>query len=338
MRKKLFAVLSIVTILAMESVTVFAVPSETTATSETNEENNVPTAQPATQPTLSGAITTDTATVEIAEVTQEQLTQVDEKITATLAISEPEKHDDGSKTYTVESSQTDDSGNAKSVSVTASEDGKTFTAVTDSGTKLEIKLTTDSTKPTYESSDNKEKLDIIPQNDNVQYQEMSEKTIATVTAKIAMVMDEIVQSQNNEASSVVFFDITFTPNENGELKIKVGNGKEGDPYYIIHFMDNGEWEYEYCETDANGELTSKPTGQSPFIIIKLDKRISTSTTATDSTYAQPSSSLTNGQVGTTSTVSGDISPKTGESYPYAATVMVAALACIFACTKKLAKK
>jgi hypothetical protein len=65
MRKKLFAVLSIVTILAMESVTVFATSgSPGTDTAQTTEENEVNTGQ-----TLDGSVKKSDTTTPTQENT-----------------------------------------------------------------------------------------------------------------------------------------------------------------------------------------------------------------------------------------------------------------------------
>jgi hypothetical protein len=103
---------------------------------------------------------------------------------------------------------------------------------------------------------------------------------------------------------------------------------------IIHVTDSGVTE-NLGATVSNGKITSKkiPSSYSPFILLVFDSPVPGLTTDID--YSSQSSALTNGEAGT---VSGDVSPKTADAYPYAATIAAISIIAIATCTKKLVKR
>jgi hypothetical protein len=354
LRRKLKAVISIAAILALESITVFAasptsdVAYEEVTSGNQEEENNdstpTTTTTPATTtstvtgPTLSGAGgDTATTTEDIVVPTTEQTVAVQETVTAKVEVQETKINDDGSKTIKFDAGTKDaTTGEQKTVAVTENKD-KTITVESSSGT-TKTTFKEDNTSNVIQSTDKKEQLNITSGDSSINFPKVADDIKYEMAAKYATVEDQLTD-MNVGVQSVAYFEAQGTP-VNGKMTLNVPNAKATDNFMGLH-KKGQNWENVPVRAEE-GQIIVSTDSLSPFIIIKLDKAVSgitTTETTTDSTYAQPSSSLTNGQIGTTtSTISGDISPQTGESYPYAATISVIALACILACTKKRATK
>jgi hypothetical protein len=351
------AVISIAAILALESVTVFAAsPTADVAydavTGDNQEEENddsasTPTTTPATTtstvtgPTLSGA-GGDTTSTTVIETTTEQVVAVQETVAAPLEVKETKTHEDGSKTTTFGSDIKDaTTGVEKTVAVTEKTDG-TIEAESSSGITKNT-FVENNVSYVVQSMTTKERVNIAPADNMTKFEPLRNDVKIEAAAKATDAVDNLQQTTGANAESITFFEASGDVDENGGWNLTVPGARPGDPYWVLH-KKNGNWETSRASVNRNNNLYIISGSKSPFIIIKLDKDVSgitttSTTTETDTTYAQPSSSLTNGQIGTTtSTISGDISPQTGETYPYAATISVIALACVIACTKKRATK
>jgi hypothetical protein len=101
---------------------------------------------------------------------------------------------------------------------------------------------------------------------------------------------------------------------------------------IIHVTDAGITENLGAEVTADGKIRSKkiPSSYSPFVLLVFDSPVPGLTTDIDYTTASLTSDA--------GTVAGDVSPKTADAYPYAASIAVVSLVAIAACSKKLANR
>jgi hypothetical protein len=268
MKKKLFAILSLVMILAMGSMTAFA-----------TEGSNSPTAQDYL----------------------ETLTPVDTLSYGTGGQGEEINvhfYDDGA--IVVESTngnplllKTKDNGNG----------GTVIEAKTDSGETIDIDVPAEF------------------------LQEMPKEVIGLVAAQIASTINSKADEYGAEAKAVIAFDYEGATDENGNITIKIQNLSGDDVVYVLHYI-TAEQRWEIVESEvSNGTLTIiGSTGQSPFIIIKFDRDVTGESTVDYSTQS------------VTNTVSGEVSPKTADTEPYAAMIAMISLACVTVFARKLAKR
>jgi hypothetical protein len=134
--------------------------------------------------------------------------------------------------------------------------------------------------------------------------------------------------ENGKPNSLVEFSVSGTSVVDGNVT-------------IIHITDSGVTE-NLGATVKGGKITSKkiPSSYSPFVLLVFDSPVPGLTTDIDYTT---SSTLTNGAAGTgyttaSGTVSGDVSPKTADAFPYDVFVAVIAVAAVAVCGKKLATR
>jgi hypothetical protein len=327
MRRKLLAVLSLVTILAMESITVFA--TETTGTPSPNSRN-----------VLTGDVLYGNAgtTTEVIETTTEQVATVETTATAKIEIKETKTNADGSTTTTLGSGTKDANGVEKSFEVTKKIDGTLSVLSSSTGVTTTFMASTGSTggNVIIQSTTSREKATIAP-TEGAKFIEFTNTKLAEVLTKAADFTENIMQTTGAIVEAITTFDAQDVKFDNdGYATFAYSESYDGMPVVVLHEGNNG---WERVESKAeNGQIRVRSFTASPFIIMKLDKDVSgitTTATASDADYAQPNASITNGE---SNTVSGDLSPKTADEIPYAATVSVIAIACIIACTRKRATK
>jgi hypothetical protein len=323
MRKKLLAVVSIVALLAMESMTVFA--------TETGTGSGSPTAQGY----LYGDVT--------VEVTKEQMEAINTVTSAKLEVSEPvEDKATGTKTYTVSTTTTDSSGTESQTQ------SQTVVTVNNEGTSFSVAVENDDATTTTVEFSKDEVSKLIkslsaPETNNVSGKDgtsigtLTEKEAVEVIAKAVSVAKELEKYSAN-ALSITSADIQGTVRDDGSVVLSASGVKKGDYVYVLHKVD-GVWKTEMAEVKEDGEITLIGLKSlSPFIIIKVDKDVSALTAASaDTDYTQPNASLTNGETGT---ISGYLSPKTAEAEPYKAVAALALIAIAGAviCSRKLINK
>jgi hypothetical protein len=303
MKKKLLAVLSLVMVLAMESVTVFA-----TEGAPSPNSGNV----------LYGSVADTIAT------TTEQVAEVKTTVTAKLEVKETTTNADGSKTTTLGSGLKDANGVEKTVAVTEKTDG-TIAVATSTGTTTTFKEAAGSN--VIQSTSSKEVAQIAPADTMTKFGALTNDAKVEAVAKAADVVENLQQTTGASADSVSIFEATGDVDENGGWNLSVAGAKVGDPYLVLHNR-NGVWVQCEATINAAGNLYIISGSKSPFIVIKLDKAVSgiTSTSATtEADYTTQS---------VTNTVSGDVSPKTADAYPYAATIAAISIIAIAVCGKK----
>jgi hypothetical protein len=325
MRRKLLAAVSIVALLAMESMTVFATESGTGSGSINSRE---------TQDYLYGDYVT---------VTEEQLSTINTVSSAKLEVSEPEVDETtGTKTYTVSTKTADSSGTESQTQsqtvVTVNKEGTSFTVAVENedATTTTVEFSKDEVSKLIKSLS-------APENNEVSGKEgtsigtLTEKEAVEVIAKAVSVAKEL-QNLGTNAISITGADIQGTVRDDGSIVLSASGVNKGDYVYVLHLVD-GVWKTEMAEVREDGEITLIGLKSlSPFIIIKVDKDVSALTAASAETdYTQPNASLTNGAAGT---VSGATSPKTAEAEPYktVAALAIIAIAAAAVCSRKITNK
>jgi hypothetical protein len=316
MRKRLLAVVSIVALLTMESMTVFAT------------ETGTGTGRPS--PNSSDVLTGNAG--DTVETTNEQVATVNAAVTAKVEVKETKTNDDGSKTTQVHAGIKDIQGLEITIEVTQRLDNVIQVNVSD-GTKNEYVDQKDE-KIIY-STTAKTKAEIAPADNMTQMETLTETKKIESTAKATAVVNEL-RNIGAEAESVTIGDFTGDVDEKGGWNLRVEGAKIGDSFLVMH--DNNGWGQSKAWVTKDNNLYIQSGSKSPFIIIKLDKNISgITTTEVDTDYTQPNASLTNGETGT---VSGYLSPKTEEAEPYKAVAALAliAIAGVAVCSRKITNK
>jgi hypothetical protein len=290
MKKKLLAVLSLVMVLAMESVTVFA-----TEGAPSPNSGNV----------LYGNAGDSTITGDVAAATLDNLS------VATIA-------------STVEVTIDEATGTV------ASDTGLVFAKDADNGLQLTqtaagaldltgiiVKLEKDISQVTKAFTAEETKSSVAV----AQYaSDLGKNAGSNLQISYAVSVEGSVD-ESGKPNKPVEFSVSGKSIVNGNVT-------------IIHVTDSGVTE-NLGATVSNGKITSKkiPSSYSPFVLLVFDSPVPGLTTDID--YATQSTSLTNGE---SATVSGDVSPKTADAYPYAATIAAISIIAIAACTKKLVKR
>jgi hypothetical protein len=325
MRRKLLAVVSLVTILAMESVTVFA--------TETGTGNGSPNSL-----TISGDYLDGNAgnTVETVVTTQEQVTTVQVTATAKIEVKETKTNNDGSKTTTLASDTKDTTtGVSKTFEVTEKTDG-TLSVVSSTGAKNDFIETNKGTKgdTLIQCTTTRETATIKP-SDDTKFNEFTNEVKLEVIAKSQDYKEKLEETTGATVESITAFDAQGGEvDEYGWWEVAWDEAVEGMSNVVLH-KEGNDWKQVKSES-KNGYLRVQSFTKSPFIVMKLDKNVSgITTTEVDTDYTQPNASLTNGATGT---VSGATSPKTAEADPYAIIIALAAVICIIVCNKKIAEK
>jgi hypothetical protein len=289
MKKKLLAMLSLVTILAMESVTVFA--TENTGAPSPNSGNvlygDVTTAQVASE-TFSNA--------SVEEIVNSVVVQIDEE-SGTVAT-------DAGLVF-----QKDEDNGLKLIGTAV---GTVLSEIVVSLDKSEGHTTTPFT--------------------------VEETKAAVAVAQVASNLGKTVGA-NVQVSYAV--NVESSTNENGEQNTNVsfnvgGKGKvKAANSTIIHIKHDNTTENLGAKEDENGNIVPERAASSlsPFILLVFDTPVPGLTTDVD--YSSQSTMLTNGE---SSTVAGDVSPKTADAKPYTAMIAMLSIACVAVCTRKLAKR
>jgi hypothetical protein len=324
MKKKLLAMLSLVTILAMESVTVFATetPSpSSTYNSTTEETQNTPDSTSTTDSTS----TESTGAAAIIATLQQNNETVSDVIEAYENI-EPEK------TTVIQSGAGDGSG------------GDTEVDFHEGGTLLIAKTNSDDalTKSIVIAVEEKDDVTImtgivegwktleaeVP--DDGSFKKMDDDTKAIVAAKI---LDEIRNTENETGAKVesyISFSYEGSTDTNGYFTVKIKGLSNEDVVLVYHYNEEtNQWEdldRSQYTVNADGSLSIKTDTQSPFIVMKFDRDVTGSVD-----YTTQTTTVTN-------TVSGDVSPKTADTEPYAAMIAMISLACVTVFARKLAKR
>jgi hypothetical protein len=295
MKKKLLAVLSLVMVLAMESVTVFA-----------TEATVGGSGSPSTGNVLYGNAGDDTITAEVAAVTLDNMSV--EELSNTVEITIDEASGTVASDTGLEFKKDEDAGlqltqtkqgvtPLPNITIKVNkEQGHTTKALTTAETKVSVAITQ------YAS-------------------DLGEKVGANVQTSYAVSVEGSVD-ESGKPDKPVEFSVSGANIVNGNIT-------------IIHSTDDGRTENLGAEY-KNGKITSKkiPSSYSPFVLLVFDSPVPGLTTDID--YSTQATSLTTGE---SNTISGDAtSPKTADAYPYAATVAVVAIACVFACSKKIARR
>jgi hypothetical protein len=319
MRRKLLAAVSIVALLAMESMTVFATESGTGRPSPNS--SNVLTGN-AGSDTTNANNSTDTTTVTTPAVTTPQLTSLGSTTTTENGVK--------TTTTTFVSNTTDSSGEKKTVTVTTKDDDGTITVQTSSTTKT---FNLSNAVKVAQDTDSPEKNDISSGSSKTTLIVLTEETISKSTATATLTAEELSESQGATALSTSIVDVEGELDDNKGLKLQASNVKKGDPVYVLHYDEStGEWEVCEAVVDADGMISiTVPSGRlSPFIIIKLDKEVTSEITPSTDYTSKPA----------TNTVSGATSPKTAEAEPYktVAALAIIAIAAAAVCSRKITNK
>jgi hypothetical protein len=338
MKKKFLAVLSLVMVLAMESVTVFASESPTGSSGLEQVEEQEQTTTTTTTTTPATTVTTpdsgDVLYGNVESTTTEELT-IDNldvaEITDNVEVATATDENGNETIITVDTNSNDEwvferkeKGEDKGEGVLLS---KKTTGEVKNETLLDIKLNKDQgheTKPLTDK-EKKESTAVVRHADSI-----GKANDANLDGAYFVSAEGSVDERTGKPDKPVTFDV---PNANNNIK--------SDNCTIIHIMENGKTE-NLGATYSNGKITSvkTPSSYSPFILLVFDKPVPGLTTEID--YTTQSSALTNGVYSTESatnsgTIAGAVSPKTNDAYPYAACVALIALACGLVCTRKLAK-
>jgi hypothetical protein len=289
MKKKLLAVLSLVMVLAMESVTVFA-----TEGAPSPNSGNV----------LYGNAGDSTITGDVAAAT------LDNVSVATIASTVEVTIDDATGTVAIDTGLvfTKDADNGLQLTQT--------TAGALDLTGVVVKLEKDSSQVTKAFTAEETKSSVAV----AQYaSDLGKNAGSNLQISYAVSVEGSVD-ESGKPNKPVEFSVSGKSIVNGNVT-------------IIHVTDSGVTE-NLGATVSNGKITSKkiPSSYSPFVLLVFDSPVPGLTTDID--YATQSTSLTNGE---SATVSGDVSPKTADAYPYDIVVTVLAVAAIAVCGKKLAK-
>jgi hypothetical protein len=359
MKKKIFAILALVLVLAMETSVVFAVspesnnivlPDDDSSSSDDDDDDTGAATDITTDTTV-----TDTTNATQAEgylygdvtvtVTEEQLEAISTATTATLEVSEPVKDTTtGLKTYTVTTTTTTTTDSSDTESQIQS---KTVVTVNDAGTAFSVAIenddeTTTTVEFTKEEVSNLIKSLSAPETNDISGSEgtsigkLTEKEAVEVIAKAVTVAKEL-EKCGASALSITGAEIQGTVRDDGSIVLSASNVKKGDHVYVVHLV-NGVWKTEMAEVTGDGEITLIGLKSlSPFIIIKVDKDVSNLVAASIETdYTEPNETLTNG---TTGTLVGATSPKTGDTEPYQILALLALITITGAavCTRKFAK-
>jgi hypothetical protein len=286
MKKKFLAVLSLVMVLAMESVTVFA-----TEGSPSPNSGNV----------LYGNAGDDSITGDVAASTLDNISA--EAIASTVEVA----IDETTGTVTTDAGLVFEKDEDNALVLTQTTTGsldlsgivvkleKELGHVTEAFTAAETKLTASVAQ--YASN-------------------LGTRSGANLKISYAVSAQGTVD-ENGKPNSLVEFSVSGTSIVDGNVT-------------IIHVTDNGTTE-NLGATVKGGKITSKkiPSSYSPFVLLVFDSPVPGLTTDID--YTTQGSVYVNGE---SSTVSGDVSPKTADAYPYAACVAAIAVVAVVACSKK----
>jgi uncharacterized protein YxeA len=312
MRRKLLAAVSIVALLAMESMTVFA----------TETGNGSPTSQDY----LYGDLTTGEVITQQQGYTTEQVAET------TKAVEEVKNTtvDEIIKETNVKLEVDTSTGK-----VTNATSGKTFEKKEE--TKA-YQYNPVGGNPNVFNSGNEPGAKTIRNEEKYVAQEMKSEDVQKSVAMVEK-MDGIGKNVNSQVQGALFADIE--PKDSGDSSSSSGNDIEitdssaevgQDSLYAgMHIMDNNKVEYLKVTVKEKGVISlERPSSFSPIIIVKFDKPVPGVTYDIDYTTSSAATE--------SNTIAGATSPKTAEADPYAIIIALAAVMCIIVCNKKIAEK
>jgi hypothetical protein len=286
MKKKFLAVLSLVMVLAMESVTVFA-----TEGAPSPNSGNV----------LYGNAGDDTITGDVAASTLDNLSA--EAIASTVEVA----IDETTGTVATDAGLVFEKDEDNALVLT-----QTTTGSLDlSGIVVKLEKELGHVTEAFSAAETKLTASVAQYASN-----LGTRSGANLKISYAVSAQGTVD-ENGKPNSLVEFSVSGTSIVDGNVT-------------IIHITDNGTTE-NLGATVKGGKITSKkiPSSYSPFVLLVFDSPVPGLTTDID--YTTQGSVYVNGE---SSTVSGDVSPKTADAYPYAACVAAIAVVAVVACGKK----
>jgi hypothetical protein len=286
MKKKFLAVLSLVMVLAMESVTVFA-----TEGSPSPNSGNV----------LYGNAGDDTITGDVAASTLDNLSA--EAIASTVEVT----IDETTGTVTTDAGLVFEKDEDNALVLTQNTAG----SLDLSGIVIKLEKELGHVTEAFTAAETKLTASVAQYASN-----LGTRSGANLQISYAVSAQGTVD-ENGKPNSLVEFSVSGTSIVDGNVT-------------IIHVTDNGTTE-NLGATVKGGKITSKkiPSSYSPFVLLVFDSPVPGLTTDID--YTTQGSVYVNGE---SSTVSGDVSPKTADAYPYAACVAAIAVVAVVACGKK----
>jgi hypothetical protein len=286
MKKKFLAVLSLVMVLAMESVTVFA-----TEGSPSPNSGNV----------LYGNAGDDTITGDVAASTLDNLSA--EAIASTVEVT----IDETTGTVTTDAGLVFEKDEDNALVLTQNTAG----SLDLSGIVIKLEKELGHVTEAFTAAETKLTASVAQYASN-----LGTRAGANLQISYAVSAQGTVD-ENGKPNSLVEFSVSGTSIVDGNVT-------------IIHVTDNGTTE-NLGATVKGGKITSKkiPSSYSPFVLLVFDSPVPGLTTDID--YTTQGSVYVNGE---SSTVSGDVSPKTADAYPYAACVAAIAVVAVVACGKK----
>jgi hypothetical protein len=153
----------------------------------------------------------------------------------------------------------------------------------------------------------------------------------TVNSSSVVALANVYESVKTTAGANVVkgFTVDVAPlkgQTSGSITVSVPGVTSNNGVLVLHENSTtGAVSYAPVTAVNNGSVTFYMDSFSAVMVVVFDAPVSGITSTTD--YSAQSAT----------TVSGDVSPKTADAYPYAAAIAVFAIACVFACSKKISK-
>jgi hypothetical protein len=162
------------------------------------------------------------------------------------------------------------------------------------------------------------------ENSKVTFKDLTAEDTNKMTSKLNEVA-EIAQSQNINISNVAAFSVSATDAtvSNGAVLFAMdgilASDAANDLVRVYAVKDDGTWE-ELVYSTADGLIAAYfPDGFSNVVIVRTDESMAEATADYNTSRGK---------------ISGAVSPKTGETYPYATMVAFVSLAGVCVCLKK----
>jgi hypothetical protein len=152
----------------------------------------------------------------------------------------------------------------------------------------------------------------------------------TVNSSSVVALANVYESVKTTAGANVVkgFTVDVAPlkgQTSGSITVSVPGVTSNNGVLVLHENSTtGTVSYAPVTAVNNGSVTFYMDSFSAVMVVVFDAPVSVTASTT---YSAQSAT----------TVSGDVSPKTVDAYPYAAAIAVFAIACVFACSKKISK-
>jgi hypothetical protein len=331
MRRKLLAAVSIVALLAMESMTVFATETGTGGGSPASQSQGVQE-EIAAQGTLSGDLTTGEVITRQQGYTTEQVTK------ATKEVDEVSKK---TADEIIKETKTEIKADEATGTLTNVTSGKKFVK-TEEGKAYQFKPEGSISNANVFDNVKETGLNTIRNDDRYVEKEVSlenaQKGIAVVERA-----DSIAQNVNSQMLGAMMMDIEQSDSndapssQDDDIEVRDPSAQMGQDslYATAHFYNDGK-EVEFLPTTVKEQgilaVQKSKYGFSPFVIIKFDKPVPGLTYDIDYTTSSAATE--------SSTIAGATSPKTAEADPYktAAAFALIAIAGAAICSRKITNK